>query len=220
MQITKEYIRQSFDKYNKLYFKNELVRPLFKITRGKTTLGQFCVHNMYGLPITTISISQYYDRTEKEFDGTIIHEMIHLFIWQNKIADTSSHGRMFKKIAEHINQYGWNIHAYDNTPKKVSEKYLDKENHIITFIDGQDYGWVIKVATNKVKYYYEFCKQHFKDVNYYISTDGNKYKSFRVCRNKLAGRKFINKQEYFDFISSDVTSQNVASVVNRPPIHR
>lgn len=103
MFITTSYLKESFKKYNELYFDNELPMPdTFKIGRGVRRLGCFSTKGRFPFQETSIMVSQYNGlRTQADIDHTLIHEMIHLWQWNNHYGDT--HGKSFKKKA-------WDIH--------------------------------------------------------------------------------------------------------------
>ncbi|MDE6190771.1 MAG: SprT-like domain-containing protein [Muribaculum sp.] len=44
------------------------------------------------------------DMSVEEIDGTLVHEMIHQYIFQNDLPDTSTHGRLFKDFMQRINE--------------------------------------------------------------------------------------------------------------------
>lgn len=103
MFITTSYLKESFKKYNELYFDNELPMPdEFKVGRGVRRLGCFQTKGRFPFQKTAIMVSQYNGlRTQADIDHTLIHEMIHLWQWNNHYGDT--HGKSFKKKA-------WDIH--------------------------------------------------------------------------------------------------------------
>lgn len=115
MVLTLSYIEEAFKKYNVMYFDNSLPLPKFEIMKKKTHLGEFqaCRRlDIFANPLdaSVIRISIYYDREAKDFDETIIHEMIHYYISHNCIVDNGSHGKQWKKKAAEINaKGGWNI---------------------------------------------------------------------------------------------------------------
>lgn len=43
------------------------------------------------------------DMTVKEIDDTLVHEMIHQYIFQNDLPDSSTHDRLFKDFMQRIN---------------------------------------------------------------------------------------------------------------------
>ena len=86
MKLTLLYIENSFIKYNEKYFNGELVMPTFEITNSKIVLGQMeTKYDMFYKKRFILRVSKYYDRTEKQYDETIIHEMIHQYISQKSI---------------------------------------------------------------------------------------------------------------------------------------
>lgn len=102
MQPTVLYLKKQFDKYNKEFFNNELPEIKIEISRTKDALGQFRYVSRTKTPVA-IRISKYYDRNAFEIDQTLVHEMIHYYICLNKIKDTSSHGVVFTRMANEIN---------------------------------------------------------------------------------------------------------------------
>ena len=105
MELTVSNISKWFDEFNARYFKSVLIKPSFRITKHKTYLGRY----WYRRSFNRIDISVYYKREEKNYQCTLLHEMIHCYIDQQNIRDTSSHGVEFKRIASYINRDGWNI---------------------------------------------------------------------------------------------------------------
>lgn len=101
-----------FNEFNEKYFDNKLFMPNFKIKKSKSYFGKcFGRQNL-------IIMSNYLDRTEKDFQNTFIHEMIHLWQWQ--ILHEMNHGKSFKKKAAEINMDGWNIkRCSDNNGAQV-----------------------------------------------------------------------------------------------------
>ncbi len=77
--------------------------------RSKTYDGFFCsqwvnVDGQQKKQDSIIIYQQYSDLTKKEIDDTLVHEMIHQYIYQNGIKDSSAHGKVFKKFIERINE--------------------------------------------------------------------------------------------------------------------
>lgn len=115
MTLTIDLLRTWFGQFNADYFGGELPVPRFRLTRARTRLGTMgCrrVRRLLGYAYTdfTISLSTYYDCTEREFQETLLHEMIHYHIVYRGIPDTSSHGKTFRAIMERLNrEHGWHI---------------------------------------------------------------------------------------------------------------
>lgn len=115
MTLTVDLLRTWFKQYNADYFADELPLPRFVLNKARTRLGSMgCkrVRRIFGWAYSdfTISISTYYDCTEREYQTTLLHEMIHYYITYKRIPDTSSHGRVFREMMARLNnEYGWHI---------------------------------------------------------------------------------------------------------------
>ena len=113
MTLNVDILRQWFWQFNREYFAGELPEPRLYLSRARTRLGNMSFRRgrFTGRPTDfAIGISTCYQLTQKECQEVLIHEMIHYYIAYRRIADTSSHGRMFRSIMQHINsRYGWNI---------------------------------------------------------------------------------------------------------------
>jgi predicted SprT family Zn-dependent metalloprotease len=200
MELTLTYIKKAFSKYNAMYFNNELHTPIFELFKSKSTLGQFCVentrHSLFGRTSTIkIRISNYYKREEKEFDNTIIHEMIHLWIHQNGIKDNSSHGRYWLSVARRINKDGWDIQPKSNANYEVAVK-RNKEYCVFSFIDTNNRRFICRVNPSKREYFVNaFRYNKFSNITCIISKDTTKFDRFVNCQSNLRG-KYISQQEW------------------------
>ena len=206
MTLTISYISEKFEKYNNLYFNGSLKTPKFKISNSKRALGTLSISrrlNFYGgyTKEHTISISKYYDRTEKQYDNTLIHEMIHLYISQNDIIDNGSHGRRFKAECARINKYGWDLsRTTDISGWKLSEaaqKRLDNKLSNATYeiivyqmYDTDNTQFIFRVAKGKALNYYNHLKYKCKAVKVkYFKSNDNIFESLPTCRCRIRGRR-------------------------------
>lgn len=107
MKPSVEILHRIFREANNTYFKGKLPPVEIRIGRATTTLGKF-VHLKYPKERTPagchISISGYFDLPEQELADTLIHEMIHYYIWLFNVPDSSTHGCNFRKIMNAINR--------------------------------------------------------------------------------------------------------------------
>lgn len=106
-----DFLRNRFARFNRECFGGELVTPRFALSRARRIIGQmvFCkpasplslkpAGSSYTLKVTTA-----YDFTEEDLEDVILHEMIHLYIKQKDISDSSMHGRCFRHHMERINR--------------------------------------------------------------------------------------------------------------------
>lgn len=196
MELTICFIRESFHKYNKKYFNSELIEPNFSIINTKTILGRFKVRNtFYGSKSYTIEISKYYLRNEKQYNNTIIHEMIHQYIKQKGIKDTSSHGYYFKNIAERINRDGWNISRCNSMEDTDISAENKKEYHVFKYIDRRGKYFLFVSSKSSVDIYINFMKKYKYEYKYFTSLDSMKYGKLTACRCRIRGY-YITKDEY------------------------
>ena len=115
MTLTTDILRTWFRQFNTDYFGSELPMPRIVLSKARTRLGTMackCTHRLMKRVYTdfTIRISTYYECTEREFQETLLHEMIHYYIMYKHIPDTSSHGKVFREMMHRLNsRYGWHI---------------------------------------------------------------------------------------------------------------
>lgn len=115
MTLTVDILRMWFRQFNDAYFAGDLPMPRLLLSKSRTRLGTMSCKRTKRLFKTvysdyTIRISVYYEQSEREFQSTLLHEMIHLYITSHQIPDTSSHGKVFRSVMQQINrQYGWDI---------------------------------------------------------------------------------------------------------------
>lgn len=204
MTLTIDYIRGSFIKYNVLYFNNLLKMPNFKITHSKRRLGTLSIRRRANFAFGgyikehTISVSDYYDRTEKQYDNTIIHEMIHLYISQNDIIDNGSHGKRFKAECARINKYGWELsRCTDTSGWKLSEYAQKKQNikkakasyNVIIYKESGNSQFIFRVSKPNVDRYINHLRNNCNfECKHFITNDSN-FESLPNCTKRIRGRR-------------------------------
>ena len=123
-----------FRRFDQAYFGGKLPLPELGLTRAKTRLGQlsFKRASRWGktkLYDFKLSMSTYYDMTDKQAKSVLLHEMIHYIIGYTGLKDTSSHGIVFRGMMDNLNRkYGWEIRVMTSTKGwKVSEAVEEKK---------------------------------------------------------------------------------------------
>ena len=118
MKPTLPWMAQTFDEYNAKYFGGRLARPRFILRCNPNHWGYYQPNATYNR-ITrrttvkspgTLFLNGNYSREERDWIGTMLHEMIHMYI--NTVLrkyPVNDHGQDFYNIAMRINQDGWNI---------------------------------------------------------------------------------------------------------------
>jgi len=104
----------TFDTCNMEYFEGKLLFPQFELLHSYRTCGYFEYTKGGWFDKTlydpTISITDYYDFTEKQFRDIMCHEMIHYYLAYVGIDRRCKHGKKFKEMAERLNKtYHLNI---------------------------------------------------------------------------------------------------------------
>lgn len=113
---TKQYIESKFHEFNHLCFDGSL-RPLpIRLCNARTFLGKISYKRTrksdgsWDRHSFVLHISTKIDLPENVVEDTIIHEMIHYWIFSNRLEDSSSHGRLFRGKMQEINmRHGRNI---------------------------------------------------------------------------------------------------------------
>ena len=120
MQIDTLWLKANFARFNTQYFDGVLPLPRLRTGRSRTQLGSMSCKRKTSWGRTklydfTISLSNYYDQTEHQFQSVLLHEMIHLSITVSGVKDTSPHGVVFRGLMQRLNRDGWDIQIMTKT---------------------------------------------------------------------------------------------------------
>ena len=111
MKITIELLEEKFEEYNELYFNDKLRKPKFGLLKSFRVYGQFSFF-VYDTCISSrkLSISCYYDWEEEQLRNTMVHEMIHYKLAEERKDLNATHGKEFINMAQEMNEkYGLNV---------------------------------------------------------------------------------------------------------------
>ena len=118
-----------FRRFDHDYFGGKLPVPELGLTRAKTRLGQLAYKRATRWGRTKLydfklSMSTYYDMTDRQAKSVLLHEMIHYIIGFTGLKDTAPHGIVFRGMMDNLNRkYGWDIRVMTSTKGwKVSER--------------------------------------------------------------------------------------------------
>lgn len=114
------YVRAKFDELNALCFDDALPPLTVRLSMARSYLGMLKRQPLlgserFGVGLVpryryTLFISKRFDRSEAEVEDTLLHEMIHYWIFVNGLKDTSTHGQLFRaKMAELNTRFGRHI---------------------------------------------------------------------------------------------------------------
>lgn len=221
MVLTKDFIAKNFELFNREYFDGDLTVPSFEITHVKSYLGQFSCRYGY-----VIRISDYYARSERDFQQTILHEMIHLYIHQNGIDDGRfHHGPAFKRIACRINGIGgWNISRTGSVDGcGLSKKCSDNEYYVGCFLSGSSNKYFRFVINKKYVTHYikEFSNKpfHYRDGFIIKSRNDKTYSHYPCCRSSVRGF-YIDLKEFNEMRKSSELVYSAAELAKLHTIYR
>lgn len=139
MRANLNFVRTRFDYFNRLCFNNTLPEINIVLSDSIRMLGVFVVKRnadrgiFNRITVTKeIRISRRFDVDESIIEDTLLHEMIHYYIWFKKLRDSSPHGEIFKSEMNRINcRYGRNIKirhhdadALNDTDTRIMKHYI------------------------------------------------------------------------------------------------
>lgn len=140
-----------FRRFDHDYFGGKLPVPELGLTRAKTRLGQLAYKRATRWGRTKLydfklSMSTYYDMTDRQAKSVLLHEMIHYIIGFTGLKDTAPHGIVFRGMMDNLNRkYGWDIRVMTSTKGwKVSEwaeerqKAKGPQTYLMLVIEMQD----------------------------------------------------------------------------------
>lgn len=195
-----------FKKFNAEYFNNELPVPDLLFNTAKYW-GQFRPRTVIPhRPRCIIVLSVRCDRTERDFQNTFIHEMIHLWQFHTQTKD-KGHGADFKRKAAEINaKGGWNIKRCSDsngaevlfkTPKRTRNS--SQSTIVITWFTKNGVRCYNKFSNTCAKRIIDWMRNNpqtfITPTIYRVPTDG--LEKFRTC-NGSGGIKFYSGEHYWD----------------------
>jgi hypothetical protein len=151
-----KFLETAYDKLNKKFFTDALIRPVITIQKTPRTFGHFTCWNSWevsgaGYPEINLGAEQL-DRPLANTLATLLHEMVHQYCFVSKIKDTSSngryHNRRFKAEAE---KRGLTITKGEGIGWSVTQP-------------GEEFAaWVLSAFTERIK------AHRCQEVNFLIS---------------------------------------------------
>ena len=168
MQIDTLWMKTNFMRFNTQYFDGVLPLPRLRAGRSRTQLGTMSCKRKTSWGRTklydfTISLSNYYDQTEHQFQSVLLHEMIHLSIAVSGVKDTSPHGVVFRGLMQRLNRDGWDIQIMTKT-RDYTKAYTGSATVIAQYI-------VLALEMNDGKRFLSSVNPKFvRDINQQLRT--------------------------------------------------
>lgn len=214
MRPTVQWLEYNFDTFNEKFFGGKLQKPIFSLQCREGDLGNYMPdadYNTITRKITkvkspgTMSIAGQYSRSEKDIQTTLLHEMIHMYIFTVlKVNPRFAHGEEFKNMAQKINRSGFNISETNElilTDKDEPQKGRTYMVGIIVKPNGTNYKlWAFRLEKKFLNSAVETAKKLVpvgaRSLQVYQSNDGN-LKKLSIDMNALPG---VGGMNYADLI--------------------
>lgn len=177
MKPTLPWMKQAFATYNAKYFHNRLKTPNFSLDCPEGNWGFYYPDGTFNA-ITrkakifgpgTIYLNPDFSRDEKDLIGTLLHEMIHMFI--NTVLlkyPINAHGSDFQEFADFLNQDGWNISEANE--KKITDTTDDTGDEEYANRTIQPSIFCIIEQPNDAQYKVWGFRAEYNQLNSYIQT--------------------------------------------------
>lgn len=211
MEVTLDFIKKSFNKFNNEYFDGKLLTPSFEISDTRRALGDFRRRGNY----YRIRISDYYIRSKKDIETTILHEMIHLYQSQFQCLDRK-HGEDFKAKAWEINyKSDYDIERCSSTKGcEINPKYLEKASlqskkirHIMVYKSTIGKYFLFSMATSCIGTWIDCMNRRATILEYFtFNTSSSEYEGYPSCRTNARG-SFITEERYNEL--KELTKANI-----------
>ncbi len=107
MDITKKILEEKFKEYNSLYFNNKLTKPKFFFFNDKRNYGRILLGSRNGKIPTEIWISKILNVNEEILKDTLLHEMIHQYVYERLYGlkyQLITHGIKFRYVCWKLNR--------------------------------------------------------------------------------------------------------------------
>lgn len=203
MEVTIDFLKSSFDKFNNVYFKGDLITPVFEVSNCRRALGDFRSRGgKY-----RIRVSDYYVRSKRDIEQTLLHEMIHLYQSQFKCNDRS-HGMVFKEKAFVINRKGgWSISRCTSTKGcQVNPKYADRLNkpktyYMMIYRSANGKFFLFRMSLRNVTMWVNTVAYHRPSVITYgtFTSSDREFDDYPSCRSVARG-SYITEEKYNELI--------------------
>ena len=195
-----------FDEFNHSVFNNTLPKVKITFTNTRRQLGQFYWGNGRGIGI---KISLFWDRTDEQYRNCLLHEMCHLYCYNNGWIH-EGHGSRWKSIASyayrktglHIQRCeditGWVPSSAANEDKLASVNEKKNAPSLILDLEYDSYHFLVK-TTRKVLQSNETtnwkCELRTSAKNYrLVITDDPVFARFQTSRSIHRGYKYLSKE--------------------------
>lgn len=193
MKLTEVILNEMFHQFNKEFFNDTLTKPKFRLRCLKKALG-YCRQEIYSFKtLYTIDISSFHSyNNQMEIAKVLLHEMIHLWQYQNNLMDreNNGHGYYFHFYVNKIKEISNGKYNIDDVAKlKVNVNNNSKSLfHVITFEDTRynDKTFMLVSTYDKLKTFFERLNNREYILNIKINQSRNQAFGVFTKSNKIA----------------------------------
>ena len=208
--MTAQQLRTWFTVFNREYFGGELPEPRFVVNHAKRMLGQFSCRRVrkglfkgYETVGYTIKVSEFYQMEERDYQSTLLHEMIHYYITYKGKRDTSAHGTLFRTWMGRLNRLGWNITISSNPEHLKMNLLKDDEQFLLLLMKLKDGRHMLTVVNPSYRKYLErqIAFSSLVAEHHWTVSKDKRFTTWSKARS-LRGKR-ISTEEYLKFITSN-----------------
>lgn len=149
MKPTVDFIKKNFDRFNKKYFHGILPEALIEVSTTSRALGDCRAPSGHD-PRYRLRVSNFYDRTERDLQQTILHEMVHMYVHIKY--GRMDHGLDFKNIARELKVLGgWEITRTTKIDEDVRQaaparRPRQRRHIVVLFLDINNHTHPYQIA--------------------------------------------------------------------------
>lgn len=140
------------------------------------------------------------DFDEVYLDSLLVHEMIHQYILQNNISDTSTHGKVFKDFMQRINgRFEGRLQiCVKSVNPAIPRKGPGSQIHILLIVKNKLESFCCIINPSRLEYFSKLVKRYKKkgvvgDYKWLQSNDIY-FSRFPRCTKVLHGLKFTHEE--------------------------
>ena len=142
-----------------------------------------------------------YDLSERDYQQTLLHEMIHYYIAYTSVRDTSAHGRLFRQEAARINHAGgWNITISERRRTLTVRKEHQRKQSLLLLLKTEDGKFYVSAVNPNYRTIIDRQARMAKVIEeYHWTVSGDSRYSTLPLSRSLRGRR-ISESEYLQII--------------------
>ncbi len=146
MRANLKFVKEKYNYFNETIFDGKLPEVTLRVTQSIRQLGvlrhpRVKPKGAHSPSHCMMGISCRMDMEQSQIEDTLIHEMIHLYIYYYELPDTSAHGPIFRRMMNEINsRHGRHLTiSHQSTPAEQASDTRMKHHYILlaTLQDGE-----------------------------------------------------------------------------------